>query len=62
MPITGAARFSGATLPFSLFPDWAVHMNAVKSSIASHHFCFAVVFRFPIIRCHENGMAVLIRN
>jgi hypothetical protein len=62
MRIAAVARFSGAALPLSLFPDSAAHMNAVRSSIASHHVLFAVVFRFPVIRCDDNGMAALIRN
>jgi hypothetical protein len=43
-----------------LFPDSAVHANAVRSSTASRHVCFAVVFRFAIIRSDDKGMAVLI--
>jgi hypothetical protein len=62
MRIVAVARFSGAALPLSLSPDSAVHVNAIKSSTASRHVCFVVVFRFAIIRSDDNGMAVLIRN
>ena len=37
-------------------------MNAVRSSTASRHVCFAVVFRFAIIRFDDNATAVLIRK
>jgi hypothetical protein len=40
-------------------PDSAVHVNAVRSSTASRHVCFVVVFRFAIIGSDDNGMAVL---